>query len=483
MQTGLYSPQKGKTMPTKSKHLTDAAVRKFTPGAKERRIPTGMPGLFLVIKPSGRKSWQMRFRTVGGRIGKMTLGKPASDEMSDDPVTGSELTLAAARELANRVIRERGRGHDPIAAHKAEKARQRAVVVETATNTFAAAAQEFIEKYAKKKTRRWQEQARLLGLRPTKNGLEIITGGLAARWKDKPIGKMDGHDIHGIVTETRERGAPGLERRADTETESRARAMLSVLSRMYRWLLQHRRVEVNPCMGVHRPEPPKARDRVLNVNPDVRRADELRWFWTGCEKLSPPWGALLKILLLTGCRRDEIGEMRWDELTDDLAVLRLEGSRTKNGKAHELPLQPLTRDLLRSVDRIEGSPYVFTGATGKTPISGWSKTKNRLDALMRAEARKERGKDFEIADWRIHDLRRTAASGMQRIGIRGEVIERALNHISGSFRGVAGIYQRDPLTEEVNEAFSRWARHVRGVVSGQPDNVVAIRKRRTRETA
>jgi integrase len=463
-------------MSSRAKPLTAAAVLRFTPGAKRRRIPDpGMRSLFLIVEPSGRKSWAMRFRVGGNRITKMTLGPCdlTGKEMQAEPIIGQPLTLAAARQLATQVHRQRALGHDPSADAKATKARQRAVVIEAASNTFAAAAKEFIEQHASRKTRRWQEQARLLGYQPTASGLEIIPKGLAARWSDKAVSSIDGHDIHGIVAETRERGAPGLERRSDEPTESRARAMLSVLSRLYRFLVQHRRVETNPCLGVHRPDAPKARERVL-------RADELRWFWTSTEKLPAPWAALLKILVLTGCRRDEIAELRWDELSDDFSVLHLKGERTKNGKAHEIVLPTSARDLIRSVKRVEASPFVFTGATGITPISGWSKSKHRLDALMLAQARKDRGNDVEIEAWRIHDLRRTAASGMQKLGIRSEVIERALNHISGSFRGVAGIYQRDPMTDEVREALARWAKHLHAVVSGQPDNVVTLRRRTRR---
>jgi integrase len=127
-----------------------------------------------------------------------------------------------------------------------------------------------------------------------------------------------------------------------------------------------------------------------------------------------------------------------------------------------LTLSPMVIDLLKSVKPI-ASPrgFVFT-TTGKTPINGWSKVKNRLDAAMKP-----------AQPWRLHDLRRTAASGMQRLGVRSEVIERALNHVSGSFRGVAGIYQRDPMTADVQAALERWAAHVAGLVSGKSGNVVS----------
>jgi integrase len=124
----------------------------------------------------------------------------------------------------------------------------------------------------------------------------------------------------------------------------------------------------------------------------------------------------------------------------------------------------LARDILAEVPRVAGD-YVFT-TTGRSPISGWSKCKRGLDKAM--------GKD--VKPWTLHDLRRTAASGMSRLGVRSEVIERALNHVSGSFRGVAGVYQRDTLSEEVKTALERWGQHVSGLVAGKSGKVVQLKK-------
>ena len=203
-----------------TKPLTAAAVQKYAPHPGKRRIirDAGARSLFLIITPSGHKSWLMRFRTTGGRIGKLVLGPVdlSGRELTGDPAVGQPLTLAAARQLAAEVLRQRALGHDPVADHKARKLRQRAAVQEAASNTFGAAARDFIEKYASQRVRRWKEQARLLGLQPTG---EVIPGGLAQRWADKPLAQIDGHDIHAIVADTRERGAPGLERRTSGPTE------------------------------------------------------------------------------------------------------------------------------------------------------------------------------------------------------------------------------------------------------------------------
>ena len=323
-----------------------------------------------------------------------------------------------------------------------------------AKSTFAAAARDFIEQYASKKTRRWRETARLLGLAYPLTGGEPtpIKGGLCERWSDKPIAEIDGHDIHSLVDETRRSGAPGLERRSDGPTEARARVMLSCLSKMFGWLVQHRRVSQNPCKDVHRPEASRARDRVLTDAEIVK-------FWRATDAERKEFSALLKLLLLTGCRLNEVAGMTRAELSDDGATWNIPGARTKNKRPHVVPLAPLARKMVGSGS--EG--FVFT-TTGRSPVSGWSKIKRRLDEAMK------------IPPWRLHDLRRTAATGMAEIGIAPHIVEAALNHISGAKAGVAGTYNRAAYAAEKRAALERWASHVQGLVSERPANVVKMRK-------
>ncbi len=238
-----------------TKPLTAAAVAKLRPGGDRRELADGgCPGLYLVIQAGGHKSWALRYRRPDGRPAKLALGSVFTADKEPpaaEPAIGAHLTLAAVRRLVAALRHEIAQGRDPGAAHLAAKRYGRATAIETSANTFASAAQSFVEEHASKKVRRWPEQARLLGLRP--EDLTLIPKGLAERWRDRPVAEIDGHDIHAIVDETRRMGAPGLERRAEGPTEARARAMLAVLSRMFRWLTQHRRVGQNPCVGVHRP--------------------------------------------------------------------------------------------------------------------------------------------------------------------------------------------------------------------------------------
>src|SRR5689334_18941679 len=216
-----------------AKTLTAPAVLKLRPGKERHEIADGgCAGLYLIIQPTGRKSWALRFHRPGGKTAKLTLGPVdlSDKEAEGEPALGAPLTLAAARRLAGDLHLQRARGKDIVATKHRERLERKA----RGAKTFAAAALDFINQYARRQTKCWLEQSRLLGLQPNADGdLEIIPRGLSDRWRDRPIAEIDGDDIHAIVDEAREQGVPGLERRADGPTETRARAMFGALSMMF----------------------------------------------------------------------------------------------------------------------------------------------------------------------------------------------------------------------------------------------------------
>jgi integrase len=441
-----------------AKRLTAAAADRLRPGPKRRTIPDG-GGLYLVIQPSGVKSWTMQYRRPGDqKMVKLTLGRVdlSGREGAVAPAIGEPMTLAAARHAAADIKLKLKRGEDVDLV--AEKRRRAVAAEKDAANTFAAAAKDYIQEYAKIETRRWHETARLLGLNP--NDLTLIPRGLAWRWEKKPVANITPEDIDDVVDETRRRGAPGLERRKHGPTKARARAMMSCLSQMFTWLKSReggRRVPANPCSGLDRPEAPQPRDRVLDSR-------EIKIFWAATDSLPRPFGAALKLLLLTGCRLNEVCGMRRSEISDDGSTWTIPGERTKNRRAHVVHLAQAGRGILRGVEAVEGVDLVFTTNLRK-PISGWSKVKRQLDAEMK------------IQPWRIHDLRRTAVTGMAELGIRSDVIERVVNHVSGSRAGVAGIYNKSELLSERVAALERWAAHVWGIVTGvRGAEVVPLRR-------
>jgi integrase len=181
---------------------------------------------------------------------------------------------------------------------------------------------------------------------------------------------------------------------------------------------------------------------------------ELALIWRAADATDYPFGPFTKLLMLTGQRREEIAGMRWSELDPDLTTWTLPRERTKNAEPHQVPIVPWARTILAGLPRMVGSDLVFT-TTGRTSISGFSRAKTTLDAAVT----KLNG-GVPIAPWRIHDLRRTMATGMARLGVQLPVVEKLLNHISGSFAGVAGIYQRHDFADEKRQALEAWAQHL-----------------------
>jgi integrase len=397
-------------------------------------------------------------------------------ELAGELKIGMPLTLSAARSLAADVHRSRKLGRDPIAEHKAARLRQRAEAETRAAGSYGALARSYIAEYAlPRKLRGWRATAQLLGLAYPAQGDPIeIRGGLAERWGDRDIRTIDGHDIYAVIDEARRLAVPGiLPRNPGSISEGRARSLFGALSGMFGWLADHHRIPVNPCAHTYRPPAPPARDRVLSP-------DELRWFWSATDAADAAWrpgaprpfGPGLRLLLLTGCRLNEVAGMQRVELRDD-GTWHLPGSRTKNGRPHIMPLSKAARAIITAMP---GRPELVFSTNGKTPPSGWGRAKLRVDEAMLAAARAERGGDATIAPWRIHDLRRTAVTGMGELGIRPDVIELVVNHVSGTRGGIAGVYNRSELLDERRQALERWAGYIEALVSGQSAKVLPLKR-------
>jgi integrase len=454
---------------TMAKMLTMAGVQKMRPGDARIEVKdAGCKGLALTIEPSGLKRWSMRFRQADGSLLRLTLGPVdlSGAERDAEPQIGDPLSLASARRLATDVNRRRELGHDFRAAKERQKFERQA----SNSKTFEAAAKDFIQQHSMRKVRGWIGQGRSLGIRPAQDGtaLESSPGGLAERWRNRPLDQIDGDDIHALVREVRERGVPGLGRKNMEPSEPRARTVFSDLSKFFAWCVEERRLKVSPVVGVSKPKPPKSRERTLSDR-------EIRWLWRSCKRLPEPFGKCLQVLLLTGTRRSEVAEMGRGELEG--SIWTLPSARSKNHRAHELSLPPMAMDILESVDT--SGDLIFT-TNNRTPISGWSKVKDKLDDEMLRLAREDAvaaGRDpddVEIAPWVIHDLRRTTATKMAEIGIAPHVVEAVLNHVSGFRAGVGGVYNRASYGPEKKAALERWAAHLAGLVEGRPANVVPL---------
>jgi integrase len=203
---------------------------------------------------------------------------------------------------------------------------------------------------------------------------------------------------------------------------------------------------VSPVSNIPRPAAENPRDRVLSD-------EEIVSFWKGCETLGWPFGPLFRFLLLTAQRRDEVGSISWSEVDFETGLWTLPRERAKNDRAHEVQLSRLAVEILTAAPRIDGSQFIFT-TTGQRPASGFSKAKQRLDAQM----------PQGLPSWTLHDLRRTAATRKAKLNVPPHVVDRILNHVSGTIRGVAAVYNRHAYLEERKAALEDWGRYVENLV-------------------
>jgi integrase len=404
-----------------AKALTQLAIDNLNPGSGRREIPDGKAsGLYFVIQPTGRMAWALRYR-FNGRPHKLTIGAY--------PAIG----LAKARAEAGRAKVALADGEDPAAAKRAAKAVKLAArrgADDSAEKVIA----EFINLYARPNTRDWKETERLLAE-------------FAVAWKGRRLADIGKPDIHRVLDSVVARGSPIT-----------ANRKFAQLRKMCKWAVSRGIIERSPCDGVDPPSTEKSRDRVLDMN-------ELLLVWRAADNLGFPFGPIVKLLALTGQRRSEVGGMEWRELDLDRAAWTIPASRSKNKRQHVLPLSQQTVEIIKSLPRFSGSKFVFS--PGKTAPSGFSRAKTRLDRLI---AKMNGGES--IAPWILHDIRRSVASGLAGIGVNLPVIERCLNHISGSFAGIVGIYQKYNFADEMRAAMERWGRHVGAVALA---NIIPMR--------
>jgi integrase len=246
-------------------------------------------------------------------------------------------------------------------------------------------------------------------------------------WQHRPIASIGRRDLLDVINAIADRGAI-----------IQARRIQSRLHRLFAWAVGYGYIETNPVTGLPKPGSEKSRDRVLTD-------DELLKVWQGAERLGYPYGPAVQLLILTGARRDEIASLRWSEIIGD--TISLSGDRTKNGQAHIIPLSAPARDILNRLPRVVNRDFVFSN--GMRPISCWPRATKELPKFAN--------------HWTIHDLRRTLATGLQRLGVPLQVTEAVLNH-TGSRAGIVGIYQRHDYAQEKRSALDAWGAHVASLV-------------------
>jgi integrase len=421
--------------------ITKRTVDAAKPGDRDRFLwDTDPKGFGLKVTPAGNKVYVLQYR-MGGRESparRFTIGKH-----------GSPWTPDTAREEARRLLAEVGKGIDPMAAKRQKRA-------DAVNLEFERYAELFIDRYAKaNQTRSWTEAKR------------VLDHDLIPAFKGRTIADLTRRDIAHTLEEI-DRRAPAV-----------ARFAHATLRKLFRWAVGREDIAASPMTDMPSFKPLASRDRVLS---DV----ELRAVWLACEKLDHPFGPFVRLLIATGQRLGEVAEMDFAELDFDGAVWTIPAARAKNGLAHTVPLNSAALGVLEALGAAKRKRGLVFTTTGETPISGFSKAKKRLDRLaldiLRQDALTQGGKadDVHLAPWRYHDLRRTLATGLQRLGTRLEVTEAVLNHISGSRAGIVGVYQRHNWADEKRMALTAWDAHLSAIIDGKGKgaNVIALADRR-----
>ncbi len=276
-------------------------------------------------------------------------------------------------------------------------------------------------------------------------------------WTGRQIGAIRRRDVVELLEGIRPR------------SPATARLTFSALRGLFSWCVEREIVETSPCDHVKAPARPAARDRVLSD-------EELKTVWQGADALGHPFGPILKLLILTVQREAEVAGMAWSELDLKTATWTIPKQRTKNAREHVIDLSPQAVDVIKAVHKDSDLLFAARRAPPRKharqsadetprPAVGFSAAKRILDGDV---VRKTKAKlpTADLAPWRIHDLRRTAATGMAGLGIAPHVIERVLNHVSGVRGGLVGVYQRHEYRAERKSALVTWAKHVDALVSG-----------------
>jgi len=420
-----------------SKTLSVKFIANAKPGAARLEIPdAACPGLYLIVNPTGAKSWAVRYR-YAGKTKKLTLGPVITERAvalpaGVAPQIGEAHTLVEARKRASAAVALVQEGEDPAQAGKAALRQEEKPRDDTANGALDA----FVTRHVEKKNRPSTQ----------KETKRFIDKYVRPEIGAKKVLRVSKADFGKIVERAYAEGGPAS-----------ANRVLSILKKFGAWCVTEDILPSSPAETMRAPAPNVSRDRVLTD-------DEIRWLWKASGEFGYPFGPLWRVLLLTAQRREEGAAAPRDEFsfTGDAPLWIIPRERAKNGKENVVPLVPAVVKILKCLPVIAGCKFLFS-TTGETSISGYSRAKGRLDARMLEIAREEvaaRGGDPQgvtIAPWVLHDLRRTAASGMAKLGAPIHVVEAILNHKSGTISGVAAIYNRHDYAAEKRLWLGRWA--------------------------
>jgi integrase len=391
-----------------------------------------LKGFGLRLRDTGARTFVFQYN-IGKITRRMVLGATTA------------ISVSQAREAAQRYYLRVKAGADPFT--------DKVVAKQQAADTFKAAMAEYLATARKR-------------LRPrTYPDIERHLLKFAKPLHELPLAKIErSHNKSVIASVSKSRGEV---------TGNRCRASLSAF---YTWAMEEKDLDANPVIGIRRNKE-KSRSRVLLPT-------ELRAIWNALG--DDDYGDIIKLLALSGCRAAEIAGLRWSEIQGDVIILP--ANRTKNNRAHVIPLAPAARAIIARRQKRDDREFVF--GRGQQAFSGWSKCKQRLDAKIKEKTGKA------LPHWMPHDLRRSfatyAGGGLPEhlfetlnprdkklacgLGIGPHIIEAVLNHVSGHKQGVAGIYNQSTYAAEKKTTLDRWAEHLAAIVEGRDSNVLPLQR-------
>lgn len=409
--------------------LTERVIERLDcpTGQRDRLVfDTEQRGLAVRVVAAGTKTYLAQY-VVAGCKRRVPLGSVDA------------ISLAAARDAARTVMGQVAQGMDPAAVRKAATETAKVDALRERM-TLAQLVEDWERLHLAHRSARYRKDATEAMKRALKD------------WLPRPAERLERRDVVAVV---------------DKLTPSVARALAAYGRACFAWAEKRGNVPSNPFLMLPVPSSNVQRDRVL-ADAETARV------WKAAVADKTPYGPIVRLLLLTGQRRDEVRGMAWPELSTDLAMWTIPGERTKNGQPSVVPLSAPAQGILREhlkEGRDQRRGLVFPGEGGKVPFGNWSKSKIAID------------KAAHVTGWRVHDLRRTVATGLQRLGVRLEVTEAVLNHVSGSRGGIVGIYQRHDWKAEKRAALDDWATHLLTAVAAVDAGPKVVPLRRGRRAA
>jgi integrase len=369
-----------------------------------------LAGFGVKVTPKGRKVFFVLYRT---RDGAARLRKYTIGPYGI-------VTPATARATAQRILAARQEGRDPADEKRLARHKNSQDVIDGVVDSY-------LLRFAMT-NRSAGETERILKR-------EVLTA-----WSGRSIHGIAKKDVLTLLDKIVDRGSPGTANRT-----------FKALRALFNWCIERSLLEKSPCAGMSKPMAEKSRERVLTD-------EELVAVVQAARTMGFPYGSMVEFLILTAQRRGEVAGLLWDEIDIENGIWRLPADRTKNGSSHTVHLSPEAIAVLKAIPHRIG--YAF-GVRGARSRICFSQNKQKLDALS------------SVTDWVIHDLRRTAVTGMASLGVPPHVADKVLNHQTGAISGVAAVYQRHEFLVERKQALLAWGKHV-GITLRNSKSIKAI---------